>query len=160
MSIYNHKGFTLLELIVSITIVSILFALVVINLLNVKHKASLSTSIDTFITDIRNQQLKVMVGDTQGQVSMENLGIFFNADRYTLFQGNYSPAEPSNFTITLGDNIVFGNISFPSSQVVFAPKSGEIIGATADNTIVIQDTQTQEQKTLTINKYGVVIAVN
>lgn len=157
---YNKKGFSLLELIVSIAIVSILFALVIVNLLNVKHKASLSTSIDILITDIKNQQLEAMVGDTEGQASMENLGIYFETDRYTLFQGNYSFSEPSNFTTTLGDNTVFGNISFPSSQVVFASKSGEIIGVTGNHTIVVQNIQTQELKTLTINKYGVVTAVN
>lgn len=156
----NHKGFSLLELIVSITIVSILFALVIINLLNVKQKASLSTSIDTLITDIRNQQLKAMVGDTEGQSSMSNLGIYFATDRYTLFHGNYSPTDPSNFTITLGDNIVFGNISFPSSQVVFASKSGEVIGVTGNQTIVVQDSQEQEQKTLTVNKFGVITEAN
>lgn len=156
----NNQGFGLLEIIVSVTITSILFALVVINLLGVKQKVSLTTTVDTLITDLRNQQLKTMVGDTGGNSTVENFGIYFDTDRYTLFHGNFVSGNPSNFTTTLGDNIVFGNISFPAMQVVFASGSGEIVGATGNNTIIIQNTQTQEQKTVTVNKYGVITAVN
>ena len=44
-----------------------------------------------------------------------------------------------------------------TNDILFAKGSGELSG---DETIVISDTVTAQQKTLTINKYGAITAVN
>lgn len=159
----NHKhqtGFSLVELVVVMFIFSFLFIFITVALLNIKHQSSLVTSIDTLITDLKSQQLKAMVGDTEGRVDPDTYGIYFGSNQYTLFHGTYSPSDSSNFVVTLGDNIQFGTISFPASLVSFAQDSGEVVGAESLNTIIVQNTQTNERKAITINKYGVVTAIN
>lgn len=155
-----QNGFSLVELAVVMFIFSFLFIFITVALLNIKQRGSLTTSIDTLITDLKSQQLKAMVGDTEGRATPDTYGIYFGANQYTLFHGAYSPSTPSNFTVSLGDNIQFGAISFPASSVSFAQDSGEVVGTESLNTITLENSQTNEQKTITINKYGVITAVN
>ncbi len=160
MKIYN-RGYTLTEIIIVMSILILLTGLTTISLLNAKHKSSLSASVDTFIADLKQQQLKAMLGDTEGRISSGNYGIFFAGGTYTLFHGDYSSTDSANFDLSLGDNIEFSNITFPGSQIVFLQGSGEIDAYVSGlNTITIKDIIDNNQKTLTINEYGVVEQIN
>ncbi len=154
-----QKGFTLVEVIIALLIISSLFSLVVINLLNVKHIASLSESVDTFINNLKSQQLKAMVGDTQGENTKDNIGIFLSTDKYTNYYGTYNISNPTNLDISLGDNIQIISTSLPSSQLLFLSGSGDISGATGNNTVTLKNILSSEQKVVTINKYGVILSV-
>jgi len=159
MKIYN-RGYTLTEIIIVMSILILLTGLTTISLLNAKHKSSLSASVDTFIADLKQQQLKAMLGDTEGRISSGNYGIFFAGGTYTLFHGVYSPTESTNFDLSLSDNIEFSNITFPGSQIIFLQGSGEIDNYTdGQNTITIKDIIDNNQKTLTINEHGVVTQI-
>lgn len=157
----RQAGFTIIEALIVMSIFITLTGLSTINLLNAKHKSSLSTSVDTFIADLKQQQLKAMVGDTEGRAASGNYGIFFGAGTYSFFHDTYSSADPSNFNASLGDSIQFSNITFPGSQIVFLQGSGEIYNYTdGSNTITIKDIVDNNQKTITINEYGVITAIN
>lgn len=157
----NQKGFSLIEIVVIIAIMSVFFVLLSINLIGAKPKASLVTSITTFVGDVKQQQIKAMTGTTASGVSLD-FGMYMETNRYTLFNGSsYSPLTPTNFIVNLDDYIQFSNINLPSSSIVFNRESGEVAGFSAgSNTLTIKNTLDSTEKTITVNRYGVVTSVN
>lgn len=148
------KGFTLVELLITIGIATILLGLTTINLVNVQKNTSVGATVDTLIADMRNQQTKAMSGGAEGG----NFGIFFNSSNsYTLFHGSsYVPGDPTNFTVTLDDPISVSS-TYPGNVIIFSQGNGEV---GSENTITINNTAGTEQKTLTVNRLGVVKGVN
>lgn len=154
------KGFTLVEVILTMSVFLILLGIVTLNLNTARTQATLSTTLETLIADLNQQQIKAMVGDTEGRTEMDTYGIHFATDSYTLFHGTYSESEPSNFSISL-PNTQEVSTTFPNSQIIFLEGSGEISGYNANNnTITVRDTNTGEQRTIEFNRYGVVTRVN
>lgn len=148
-------GYTIAELLVVMAIFATLIGIATINLVGAKQKASLNTSIDLLIADLKNQQLKTMIGNTEGFNTADSYGIHFNTNSYTLFKGaSYDPNSGTNFTVDLGDNVFF--VSTPT-ELVFARVSGEL---TANGEIEIMDNTTKQLKTIIYNRYGVVTDVN
>ena len=134
-------------------IFAVITSLVTINLLNAQHTASIDSTVTTLIADLKQQQLKTMVGDTEGRGVTDQYGVYFAADKYVLFHGSYNPADNSNFVVNLE-----GTLNFTvNGEVVFSKGSGEKSGL---NAIVINDSLTSRQKTININTYGVVTTVN
>ncbi len=148
------KGATLIEIIVIMSIFITLAGLVTINLVGAKHKASLSSSLTLLVADLRSQQLKAMVGDTEGRGLEGSYGIYFTTSQYILFHDLYNPSNSTNFAINLGDNI---QVVSPNFAVSFATGSGEL---TTNTSIIINNIQTGEQKTIQLNKLGVLTTVN
>ena len=157
----NLAGFTLTELIITLAILLILTGLTSVNLLGFYAKNTLNTTVPTLVSDLKQQQLKAMVGDTDGETSHDAYGIYFQSDRYTLFQGStYSTADTSNFDILLNRDLQFSNIILPSSQVVFASGSGEVANYNPSfDYVTLKNTSTDETKTVRINRYGTVIDI-
>jgi len=157
----NLSGFTLTELIITLGILTILTGLTSVNLLGFYAKNTLNTSIPTLISDLKHQQLKAMVGDTEGKTSHDAYGIYFQPDRYTLFQGpTYSISGTVNFDIVLNSDLQFSNIILPSSQIVFASGSGEVVNYNQSfDYVTLKNVNTDETKTVRINQYGAVIDV-
>lgn len=155
-----QKGYTLTEVIIVMSTFILLTGLSTISLLGAKHRSSLSASVDTFIADLKQQQLKAMVGDTEGRAASGNYGIFFGAGTYTLFHDAYSSTDTSNFNASLGDSIQFSDITFPGSQIVFLQGSGNINNYESTmSAITIKDIVDNSQKTITINEYGVITQI-
>lgn len=154
----NQKGFTVTEFIIIMAILATLYSLNTLNLVNIKHITSINSSIDTLISDMKQQQIKSMTADTQGRSYADSYGVHFSTDSYTLFHGlTYSNSDPSNFTVNLDQDITFSNISFLNSQIIFASGSGEFTDySPSTDSITIKSKENTEQKTITINKYGVV----
>ncbi len=149
------KGFTIIELLVSIGILTILFALTTINITRLPSSASQSSSYDRLISDLRGQQTKAMAGfnPATGATTGSAFGVYFDAttNSYTLFTGsNYSAGDANNFKVDLDPNLTFTNITFPSSQVVFAAGSGDTVSGGAS----ITNTLTGDVKILKLNIYG------
>lgn len=107
----------------------------------------------TLVADTKEQQVKAMVGDSEGLADAQPHGIYFEVDRYILFRGSYSPLEPSNFTINLDPNLTFSVLP-PAQQIVFDKRSGEV--ASAPSSLTLQHAQSGEQKIITINKIGAI----
>lgn len=153
-----QKGFTLVEVIVVMAIVSTLFAISIVSLNTFQQNTFQNTSEDVFLSDLKLQQLKSMTGDNNSTATFEEFGIHFETNSYTLFRGNsYSASDPENFTVTLNPNLSFSQVDFTNSQIVFERNSGEIIGFTAgDNTITINNSVTGSDSIITLNRYGVI----
>ena len=151
-----QKGFTLIELIIVMAIFATLVGISTISLLNVKHKSTLNTVVNTFLADLKEQQIKAMVGDTEGSGVVYNYGIHFETSTYTLFHGTYSSGGTGNFVVPLTDTVQFNSFS-QGNSIIFAKGSGEASGMT---TITLIDTVDNNQKTITVNQYGVVTGIN
>jgi type II secretory pathway pseudopilin PulG len=149
------RGFTAVEIILVISLMVVLLTLVTVNLFSFQHKSQLSSTIESFLADYKEQQIKAMVGDTSGTATPSAFGIHLETNSYTEFQNAYGT---NNFTVNLPSGTQFTATTFANSQVLFATGSGEV--ATGNNTITITDTGNNSQKVITINRYGVVTGVN
>lgn len=156
------KAFSLPEIIVVIGILLVLSGFAIVNLFSAKHTTSLNTTVNMFIADLKNQQVKAIVGDTEGRVTADSYGIYFDQSTYILFHGTtYSQTDPANFTINLGDNVAFANVLLPQSQIVFAKGSGTVLGfVNGSNTLTLRNVLSNEQKVITVNRFGTVTGVN
>ena len=130
-----QSGFTIIELMVSIGILAIIFALSSINLSGLPQSSSQSAAIDTLLSDIRSQQ-------TQAMASNVSSGIHFGTTNYTL--------TPSNFTVDLDPGITFSNVTFSGGNLIFAAGSGE----TTSGSFSLATDQVNITKVININKYG------
>lgn len=156
-----QKGFTLVETLIILSVFIILIGISTINLLNAKHQSSLSTSVDKFIADLKQQQLKAMVGDTEGSGIISDYGIHFETTSYTLFRNIYSGT--SDFVVKLPDTIqISTDLSVP--YVLFEKGSGifsnyETPNPNNKNTITFRDPVDNSQKEITLNQYGVIVKI-
>lgn len=154
---FTPAGLTIVELLVVMAIFGILIAIPTISLVNVKHKTNMTSVVNSFIADLKEQQLKAMVGDTEGRGTTDNYGIYFNGNQYTLFHGTGPQGNSSDFVITLSDTIKFTNITFPSAKLIFLKGSGEVSGySNTTNTVTLIDTVDNNQHTVSVNRYGVI----
>jgi prepilin-type N-terminal cleavage/methylation domain-containing protein len=158
----KQGGFTLIEFIVVMGIFAVISSLIGNSLLTSSNHASLDSTVNTFIADLRQQQLKAMVGDTQGLGQNNNYGVYFKPNAYVLFTGStYQSTGSANFSVSLPGNTQFANILFPSSQVVFLQGSGEVQNyLNASSSVALKNTYYGTAKTITLNRYGVVTGIN
>ena len=148
----NESGFTLIELLVVLAIAAVLFGLSTINLGKAQTTASISTTTDTLLADIRGQQLLAMEGESGIQISAQDHGIYFQSNSYTLFASNtYNLSDTNNFN--QNTDPVTLSTTFPSSQVIFSKGSGEVNGFIGgSNSITVSGNGNSQ--TITINRYG------
>lgn len=154
----TQKGMTIVELVLTVSIFSILVGIISINLLTTRTKATLHTTLTTITTHVKQQQKKAMFLHTEKGDTVDSYGIYFKPGEYILFQGSsYSPNDPSNFIVDLDDNLSFSTINLPNNTIVFATRSGEIMNFNGvQHSIVLTDQTSQEQKTIDMNKLGVI----
>lgn len=152
----KRRGFTLIEVIVILGIVATLVAMGVIGSLSFRSASTLRTTAITLQSDLANQQIKAMTGDTEGRSSADTYGIFFAPSSYTLFHGSvYNPSDSTNFTVQLGEELALAT-TYPNSQLIFTKASGEPVTSPNPATIIIRDTNNTLQYTLTLNRFGVI----
>lgn len=150
----KSNGYSIIEMLMVMGIFAMLLALITINLSTTQPRTSLNTQINTIIADIKQQQLKAMLGSSENN-QPQQFGIYFELTRYTLFTGSsYSPASSSNFVINLDSNIEFSIINFPDSSIVFEKGSGEIASFLDGSALGVRNTANNDQKIITFNKLG------
>lgn len=150
---YRQKlpAFTLIEVLLVIGMSAILFSFATINLLKPQQSASINSTVTAFISDVKEQQIKAMAGDTETAGSSQNYGVHVEQDSYTLFRGNSYLTNPASyFIVNLDPSMRF--TTFPQ-DIIFAKRSGEL---TSPVTITINNIQSGEQKTLSINNLGAI----
>lgn len=158
----NQQGVTFLELIIILSIVGILLSVSMINTSSLFGKTTFATTTETLIADIKQQQIKAMVGDAEGRSATSDYGVNFEQGRYTLFHGaTYDPMDPSNIRIDLPQHMQFSAIGFPNSFVTFGKLSGEVQNFNASfNFVRLEHVESGEKKTFYFNRYGSLYAVN
>lgn len=154
----RKKGFTLIEVLVVISVFLILAGFGINSLLNVRGSSSSTSTIYTLINDIKNQQTKSMTGDTEGRGTPDTYSIYIESNKYTLFHGQtFSATDSSNFVVSIPQDSLLST-TFNSNKIIFASGSGEIQNFTnGQDTVTLRNTVTNQQSILQLNKYGVVI---
>lgn len=158
----SQKGFTLLEVMITTTIMAILFGVITFNLIRTQNASSGQSNLDKLVSDIKAQQTKAMTGSTEGRATTDNYGIYFMVDKYILFHGSsYVLSETSNYTVDLPSDVQIESTTLPNNTLVFSVLSGEIIGfSQSANSIVFKMVNANEQVMLTLNRYGVITGIN
>lgn len=148
-----QRGFTLVELAVVTSIIVTLLGIITINLVRSQQNASLTSVQEVLIADLRQQQLKSMIGDTEGRADSSSYGIHFDSNQYVFFYGTYSASAETNYATSLPDNLQFNN---PEFNVIFSKITGEIPSATV---IEIQDNTNLQVRRIHLNTLGNIVQV-
>lgn len=153
-SLHKRKAFSLIELVTVMGIIAILFSLSVPQLFRLQNRNTLQTSLTKLVSSIRQQQLNSMNSPNQ-------YGIYFEPSKYTLFTGRtYSSSDPANTVAILDYPLQFTQVQFPSSLLIFASGSGEIISFnSANNALILEDTLNHDQRMVQFNSLGVPIYI-
>ena len=146
---FLSEGFTLVELLVSMGILVILFALITINISPFPSNALQVANLDILLSDIKSQQTLSMSNDS-------SYGVHLESGSYTLYKGSaYLQGAASNFVVNLDPGITFSNVTFPNSAIVFAAGSGDIVNYSAgQDSFTIGSSVTNKSTVIRINKYG------
>jgi prepilin-type N-terminal cleavage/methylation domain-containing protein len=154
------KGFVFIELVVVLALFGALLGMMSINLLGSKNSATLSATIDQVVADISSQQIKAMTSTTAGAGAIP-YGVRFESNRYILFYGvQYNPSDTSNSSIALDARTIFSVINLPNASIVFASRSGEIVGFDPGRaSVTVYQQNSFVSKTIHVNQYGVVTSV-
>ena len=160
-NIKNQTGFSMIEVIMVVGILSILFAISSIALFRSRTVTANSSTTVLLISDLQSQQVKAMNGDSEGRSTNDNYGIKIESDGYTLFHGiAYSPSEPTNYKIEADQGSQYSS-TFPNDTILFATGSGEIIGfIDGQNSISLTHSSTGLSKSIELNKLGVIVSNN
>lgn len=134
-------GFTLLELILVMGIVSLLFVLGSLSYFSSYKSTNIETAKSVLLADLRTQQSLAMSGG-------ESSGIKIDSDHYILL--------PGNIVIMAKDGITFNSSFSGSGEIIFARGSGIISNFTSgQDTITLTSLGTTQ--VIRLNQYGIVI---
>lgn len=153
----KEKGATILELVTVMGIFATLFGIISVNILSGSAKASIQSSLTILEADIKQQQILAISADADSGNVAKDHGVYFSQNSYTLFSGSsYSATASGNFVVDLGNNIEFSSVQFPSQVLIFTKKTGEVLDFNENmHTVTLKNMQSNETKTLFINKLGV-----
>lgn len=162
----SEYGFSLIEILLVISLLTIILAISVPNLFNLSSQANISSISLDIKSLLREAQSKAMNTDTQEQPTTFEFGIHFESNSYTLFKGSsYNSSDPDNFVVSTPNSIVLSsNLKCNSTpldcanSVVFSRISGEVINFDLNNEsyICISEPSTNKKIKLSLNSIGVV----
>lgn len=151
---HYQQGFSLVELLLVMSVAAILFGFTSLSLLNTQHRTTISAAVESLIADMRSQQLKAMAGKAVSGAG-DSYGIHFDGtSTYTLYHGTYTAGNSDNVTVSPDEAITF---SANPTNIIFSQITGETGGI---DTITAQYASGSEIKTISINKYGVVTSIH
>lgn len=153
----THIGFTIIEVLVVLTIFITLLGIGYVSVVGIERRAPITATENTIIADLRGQQTKAMTGNARTGSSPDSYGVHFEQNSYTLFKGvAYNASDPTNTVTELPTNVTL-SWTLPNASLIFTKGSGDVSGYSAiGNTFTITQTLTGEYKTITINRYGAV----
>lgn len=150
----RQLGLSLVEVVIAMGFFLILSTLITVRTFTARGRAFEKESVNQLISDLRNQQIRAMVGDSNG--------IFFESTRYVLFRGTtFNPQDQGNLAVPLEENLQIVNVSFPQATVVFTKGKGEFLGfVSGSDALSIRNSVSGEEKRVRLNRYGVAVALD
>ena len=145
------KGFTLVELMVVLSILALLTGIIFSTLVDTKNSQSLEKDTDTVVEILLQARSQTLSSHNASQY-----GVHFSSPNVTLFAGtSYSSSDPnnSNFKLSSSDTILTISLAGGGNDVIFNRLSGETI---QNGSIILSSVATSRTKTVTIYKTGLV----
>lgn len=118
----KNKGFTLVELVIVIFIITLLATISTVSYLYFERKTNLDKTANDILSVIKTAQNRTLASEGASQY-----GIHFETNQYILFKGSsYSVGSPDNTTYSLPQQVEIYNISLSGggSDVIFQRISG------------------------------------
>ena len=148
----KYKGFTVLEILVAISIITLVVTIITISFskLNSAQALDKSATLVTAVLDEARSLTLSSKGDSQ-------YGIYFGDSQVTLFKGaTYSPSDPANVVTNLHALVSLRNITLfgGGTSVVFKRLTGNT-NQTGTAEVFLKDSPTTF-RTITISATGIV----
>ncbi len=154
MLIQKNKGITILEIIISITIMAIIIVAIVLNLSQFRNEQSLQNSTSDVISLLNEARTNTIASKNSTYYS-----VHFETNRAVLFTGGtFTEPNSTNKQIDITGSVLIPvsggiNLNGGGSNITFTRISGDTQNY---GTIIIRLTSdATRQKTITINKTGV-----
>jgi prepilin-type N-terminal cleavage/methylation domain-containing protein len=149
------KGFSLIELLIVIAIISVLSAVMIPTLASFRGQQALKNTTEDLVSLLNTAR-----SDTQGSLNSTNYSVYIDSSSATYFVGSvYISNAPTNKKILYNSAVTIPisggvNLNGGGNIVSFSRLSGDTINY---GTIVIQlSSDANRSKTITINKTGTV----
>lgn len=145
----NKHGFTMIELILSLTLISIIFGFTMLYYRNSQIRADINSQAQNIAHHLRLAQSSASSG-----LQNTNHGVHFETSSYTIFKGpSFNLSDSSNFTINLPETITINNINLNGGEndIIFSKINGETENY---GTISINSTQINKTVTITVTSVG------
>lgn len=153
--IYKNKAFTIMELLIAIAIVSIIVAVVMPSLYNIRNDQILKSTTEDIVTMLNQARSR-----TLASVDSNYYSVHFESDRMVLYTGSvFSEPNVSNVEVIFDEHVSIPssgglNLNGAVSNVIFTRLTGD---TDSYGTIILQiNSDTSKTKTITIRKTGVV----
>ena len=144
-----RQGFTVVETIISISVLALLAVFIVNGLETFRESSSLDRAVDEALEILREARSK-----TLGSEQASNYGVHFEAESMTLFRGgSYDSSGPENIVVVLPSLVSISavNLSTTTANVTFERLSGE---AEADGTLTFATTRSSKTRQIQILPAG------
>lgn len=146
------KGFTLIEVIMVVTLLASTIGLVTAWTLTSLKRAELQSTTEVIVGILRKQQTSAM--SSKGNLDH---GIRLESDQYTIFAGpDYATSSAnSRQTFSMPNQLTISNITLAGggSDLIFNKASGE---TAQDGTLSITHTSLSESMTISVNTLGLI----
>lgn len=144
-----------MEMLIVVLIIAMVFAISSVNLGRPQVDASIDTTVDELVADLKSQQMLAMSGEQGSAAAQQPQGIFVQSNNYILFAGSsFSAGDANNFTVSGKQGISYAT-TLPSGRVIFNKGTGDVSGyANGSNTIIVSSSGST--KTISISRFGAV----
>lgn len=142
-----NRGITLIELLLTMGILMVLFAIGTISLTNLEKESEM----DKIISEIEIVINQVRVN------CLNNIpqGVYFENNRYVVFPGNeYVVNNSQNEYFPVSDIFEVTNINLPNSAITFEKITGYVHDYAPPENFTLHQKNKNIQKTININRLG------
>lgn len=154
--LHCNRGFTLIELIVSMGIFTIIMGFSFVAYLNIQKSSDLANQTTQLVSSIRQAQALAISGQTLDSSTSVPVGIHFEEHSYTIFIGaTYSQANDSNIITNLPSQITL-NYTLPTANLLFTANAGDVNSFDPTKNTVTISHQDGKFRTINMNKLGIV----
>jgi len=157
-SFRRSSGFSLIEILVVIFIVTTLVALPVGFFWGFGRTDALVATTREVVGVLHEAQTNTISGKSVDGQNPSSYGLYFATNYYVLFSGtSYNANDSNNARTDLPQGMIFSQINVPSSIIVFDKITGKVRNySDSAHSVQVQDSNTQEQKTITISELGAI----
>jgi len=147
---FKNNGFSLLEILITISLLVLIVALVVPNLTKFRNQQMLLNTKESLISLLHQAR-----NNTLASKNLGNYGVHLSATQATLFMGETFSDSPDNQQINFEPGVAIGalNLLGGGADIVFQRLSGD---TNQPGTIQLQLSDGSLEKIITINQIGVI----